>query len=430
MLIKAVFKHVWVGKPRRLFSTFPKLHSTTKSAISNSCPYVDLHAVLAKHLERLATKLLNEPRIVKIPTEEHKVAVKTEYQELKRRNLELPVSINNQVINDVVKYGTQPARIRLFRNIAISERERDEKLAEKLDLWQKRFNEKIDQIKDTIPDFEPKDGMYLKDGSYVLGPPMCLHKKWNVALALGTYEQNLLFALRFGQNFVIDLGFTKGSQDMYKMEGKEITSIQSQMKEVFRLNRSMWEPYNIYLCNYDEGNETVTSMVNGLKGYTMHVTSQCFTEVLPKDKLVYLSPDSPNILNSYSHDDIYILGALVDKRMPRAYTYRKALSLGIRSAKFNLQPFEFTRQKKPYFAFSDVFQILADLKDTNGNWMYAYRNLLSGRKRIVKFKEEYEEDAAPHSRPEDYDFKFKCFENHRSLVKPQRKDVKMIMQDD
>jgi len=289
-------------------------------------------------------------------------------------------------------------------------------------LWQKRFNEKIDQIKDNIPDFEPKDGMYLKDGSFVLGPPMYLHKKWNVGMALGTYEQNLLFALRFGQNFVIDLGFTKGSQDMYKMEGKEITSIQSQMKDVFRLNRSMWEPYNIYLCNYDEGNETVTSMVNGLKGYTMHVTSQCFTEVLPKDKLVYLSPDSPNILNSYSHDDIYILGALVDKRMPRAYTYRKSLSLGIRSAKFNLQPFQFTRQKKPYFAFSDVFQILADLKDTNGNWMYAYRNLLTGRKRIVKFKEEYEEDAAPHSRPQDYDFRFKYFENHRSLVKPQRKD--------
>lgn len=424
MLIKAVFNYVWVSTPRLYCSTLPKLHSTTKSAVSNSCPYVDLHAVLAKHLERLATKLLNEPRIVEIPTEEHQVAVKTEYQELKRRNLQLPVSLNDQVINDVVKYGTktQPARIKLFRNIAISERERDEKLAEKLDLWQKRFNEKIDQIKDNIPDFEPKDGMYLKDGSFVLGPPMYLHKKWNVAMALGTYEQNLLFALRFGQNFVIDLGFTKGSQDMYKMEGKEITSIQSQMKDVFRLNRSMWEPYNIYLCNYDEGNETVTSMVNGLKGYTMHVTSQCFTEVLPKDKLVYLSPDSPNILNSYSHDDIYILGALVDKRMPRAYTYRKSLSLGIRSAKFNLQPFQFTRQKKPYFAFSDVFQILADLKDTNGNWMYAYRNLLTGRKRIVKFKEEYEEDAAPHSRPQDYDFRFKYFENHRSLVKPQRKD--------
>ena len=51
--------------------------------------------------------------------------------------------------------------------------------------------------------------------------------------------------------------------------------------------------------------------------FLWHVTTDCVTRTFPREKLVYLSPDSPNVLQEYSHDDIYILGALIDKRIPR-----------------------------------------------------------------------------------------------------------------
>ena len=54
-----------------------------------------------------------------------------------------------------------------------------------------------------------------------------------------------------------------------------------------------------------------------LESQLWHVTSECFTRVFPPERLVYLSPDSPNVLTEYSQDDVYILGALIDKRIPK-----------------------------------------------------------------------------------------------------------------
>lgn len=40
------------------------------------------------------------------------------------------------------------------------------------------------------------------------------------------------------------------------------------------------------------------------------VTSKDFQELehIPREKLVYLSPDSPHVLSQFNHDDVYIVG--------------------------------------------------------------------------------------------------------------------------
>ena len=32
----------------------------------------------------------------------------------------------------------------------------------------------------------------------------------------------------------------------------------------------------------------------------------------------------------------------------------------------------------PYLAFSDVFNVMVDARDTDGNWLYAFQNLITG----------------------------------------------------
>ena len=44
-----------------------------------------------------------------------------------------------------------------------------------------------------------------------------------------------------------------------------------------------------------------------------HTTSLSYTDLFPRDRLVYLSPDSPNIMDSYEHNAIYILGGIFQK---------------------------------------------------------------------------------------------------------------------
>ena len=45
-----------------------------------------------------------------------------------------------------------------------------------------------------------------------------------------------------------------------------------------------------------------------------------------------------------------------------------------------------TRQKLPYLAFSDVFQVMIDARDTDGNWIYAFRNLIDGNGPVLILK--------------------------------------------
>jgi Trm5-related predicted tRNA methylase len=44
-----------------------------------------------------------------------------------------------------------------------------------------------------------------------------------------------------------------------------------------------------------------------------HATSLSYLDLFPREQLVYLSPDSPNIMTEYEHNVIYILGGIFQK---------------------------------------------------------------------------------------------------------------------
>ena len=39
-----------------------------------------------------------------------------------------------------------------------------------------------------------------------------------------------------------------------------------------------------------------------------NVSQKCFTDIFPRDKIVYLSPKAKDVLTTFNHDDIYVLG--------------------------------------------------------------------------------------------------------------------------
>ena len=48
------------------------------------------------------------------------------------------------------------------------------------------------------------------------------------------------------------------------MESKEVRSLHSQMREIYRVNSWSWEPFNMHLCGYDADNEVMRNMVSRL----------------------------------------------------------------------------------------------------------------------------------------------------------------------
>jgi tRNA (guanine9-N1)-methyltransferase len=65
------------------------------------------------------------------------------------------------------------------------------------------------------------------------------------------------------------------------------------------------------------------------------MTDQDYFEAFPdtpKSKFVYLSADSPNMLESFETDNIYILGGIVDRNRFPSLCYNKAVEQGISTA--------------------------------------------------------------------------------------------------
>lgn len=400
--------------------------TTSKTTISHN--HAELVSILTRCLEKKAEKVLNDPKEVGVPWELYDVAVSAEYEMIKRNGHPAPIHLPNHMKRRVIKKDveTQQRRLAIYAGFREEELVTDELLLRRLERKQIRDAEKLEKIKLTLPDFDGSRGFYDTDGNHVLGPRCNLSLTWDATRIARWAAGNLNFALNFGQDFVIDLDLP------YEMEDKEVRSLHSQMEEIYRTNRWLWEPYKIHLCGYNADNQVMNNLVSSLESQLWHVTPECFTHVFPPERLVYLSPDSPNVLTEYSQDDVYILGALIDKRIPKKYTYDKAQRLGIRSARLDLGTYlHLTRQKLPYLAFSDVFQVMIDARDTDGNWIYAFRNLIDGRKRILRWRDELGEDKpAPPPHPSTYGERLKsklnkshCYkdiEKERAVRKPKR----------
>lgn len=390
-----------------------------------------LVSTLKRVLEKKAVKVLNDIKRPETPWEVYDLATSVEYEMVKRNGHSIPIHLSKSMKKSIIKrdFETQKSRLKIYGNFRDKEKLEDDIALLKLEKKQQNHLETAKLVKEIDSSLFASQKFHNAQGRHVLGPNLALLPGSGLNCMKKTEKMsvgNLNYAMRFGQHFAIDLDLP------YEMMAKETHSLHSQMREVYRVNRWLWEPYNIHLCGYKSDNLVMKDMVTSFDDYLWNVTPECVTRVFPKERLVYLSPDSPNVLTEYSHEDVYILGALIDKRIPKKYSYDKAQRLGIRSARLDLDSFlELTRQKPPYLAFSDVFNVMVDARDTGGNWFFAFQNLITGRKRILRWRDEFE-DAAPEPEQESLhcgldsplhlreDFRYKCFEKLRSIMKPPR----------
>lgn len=97
-----------------------------------------------------------------------------------------------------------------------------------------------------------------------------------------------------------------------------------------------------------------------------------------REKLVYLTSDSPNTLTTWDRSAIYIIGGIVDRNRLKGATYEKALAQGIATARFPLQEYV-TLGSTPVLAVNHVFDILLEFQHTN-DWRAAFAKVLPQRK--------------------------------------------------
>ncbi|RYH22447.1 hypothetical protein EON65_19170 [archaeon] len=97
-----------------------------------------------------------------------------------------------------------------------------------------------------------------------------------------------------------------------------------------------------------------------------------------KKQLVFLTSDSPNILDKVEEDCAYIIGGIVDRNVYKGATYKKASDVGLRTARLPLRE-HVTLSASPVLTVNHVFEILLRYASV-GDWKVAIEQTLPLRK--------------------------------------------------
>ncbi|KAG9492418.1 hypothetical protein GDO78_000752 [Eleutherodactylus coqui] len=175
-------------------------------------------------------------------------------------------------------------------------------------------------------------------------------------------------AMRFGQPLVFDLAY---DHYMSQME-LENTVFQLQLSEGF--NRKTMDPFHIHFCNLQPNGLYHKQLVKRYEGawdnLLITATEKSYVDLFPKDQLVYLTADSPNVLKTFDHNKIYIIGAFVDKSQKTGVSLANAKRLQLATARLPLDNFLKWNCGAKNLTLNHVTEILTTVRDT-GDWKKA-----------------------------------------------------------
>ncbi|XP_029650086.1 tRNA methyltransferase 10 homolog B [Octopus sinensis] len=226
--------------------------------------------------------------------------------------------------------------------------------------------EKKQRAKNRIPDTHSKENGMLNKRD---------HKRF-------LHEKGLQ-ALKSGLKICIDLSFEE------KMSEKEISRLAQQLGRIYGYNKKTEKPLHIFLTSIDQSGfffKECTRINQGFQNYLWDVCDESYTELFPKEDIVYLSPDSENVLFTIDPEKVYIIGGLVDESIQKKMTYYKALQSGIQTARLPIDVFMMNGDRKGnYCRILTVNQVLAVISEflRTEDWRQALSSEVPKRKGLV-----------------------------------------------
>ncbi|XP_005386379.1 PREDICTED: mitochondrial ribonuclease P protein 1 [Chinchilla lanigera] len=177
-------------------------------------------------------------------------------------------------------------------------------------------------------------------------------------------------AMQFGQPLVFDMSYSN------YMKPKDLQNTVSQLLESEGCNRRDIDPFHIYFCNLEIGSAYHRELVRyyGEKWDKLLITAteKSYVDLFPKDNIIYLTADSPNVMTTYKHDKIYIVGSFVDKNIQSGVSLAKAKQLNLATERLPLDKYLQWSTGNKNLTLDQMTRILLCLKNT-GNWEEALK---------------------------------------------------------
>lgn len=176
---------------------------------------------------------------------------------------------------------------------------------------------------------------------------------------------------------VVDCGF----DDLMLI--KDVCKLHKQIQRCYAENRRALHPVQFYLTSL--GGKLKQSMDEKDKGWVnwkdINIKTEHYSEVVAKEDLVYLTSDSPNVLEELDQKKAYVIGGLVDHNHHKGITFEKAKELGIDHAQLPLSSFVKMNSRK-VLAVNHVFEIILAYLEKS-SWQDAFFTVLPQRKGAV-----------------------------------------------
>uniref|UniRef100_G3N778 tRNA methyltransferase 10 homolog A n=1 Tax=Gasterosteus aculeatus aculeatus TaxID=481459 RepID=G3N778_GASAC len=164
---------------------------------------------------------------------------------------------------------------------------------------------------------------------------------------------------------------------------QDIRKLHRQVQRCYAENRRALHPVQFYLTSL--GGQLKQCLDEKDKGWVnwkdITIKTEHYSEVLAQEDLVYLTSDSPNVLEELDHKKAYVIGGLVDHNHHKGITFERAKELGIDHAQLPLSNFVKMNSRK-VLAVNHVFEIVLAYMEKS-SWREAFFTVLPQRKGAV-----------------------------------------------
>lgn len=180
---------------------------------------------------------------------------------------------------------------------------------------------------------------------------------------------SLMQAKLFNPKVIIDCSY-----DTY-MTSWEADSVAIKVARLQGANRQHPDSFDVHICNAAWNGVTMKCIQKAMPkilspSHPIEVHTESPIDLFPSDRLVYLTPYAEHDLENVSPDDIYIIGAFVNKRFYKhqKISLAKAQAMGIRVARLPLEKYLVWQPgSSKCFELDRVFRILLELR-VSGDW--------------------------------------------------------------
>ncbi|KFV70782.1 tRNA methyltransferase 10 B [Dryobates pubescens] len=109
----------------------------------------------------------------------------------------------------------------------------------------------------------------------------------------------------------------------------------------------------------------------------MDTTQESYLDLFPLDAIVYLTPDSDNVLEDIEADKVYVLGGLVDESIHKKLTLQRAQEQALQTARLPIREYMVKSSSTRNYhsetlAINQVFDVLSTYYETR-SWPAALK---------------------------------------------------------